>query len=297
MNYAQAIVKHLGGEWRGRYELAPGPGHSKQDRSLKIWPHQTDANDVVVYSFADDDVLALKRAWRDGGLLPRGKPSGTSASAAAKIADKPKRDATDEADDAAKRREVVRWLWSKSEPAGSIVKAYFRSRKIEMEPWPQVIRFLPASPPKHPFPAMIVPFGVPDEPTPGTYVMPPERIQGLHLTYLKPDGSGKAPVDPNRRMIGSPKGSPLALIPPNDGLGLLIGEGIETVISGHMDTGLGAWAAGSAPFLPFLADAVPAFIECVTIAREKDAAGQRGADELGRRLEARGIEVIMVERV
>ena len=46
--------------------------------------------------------------------------------------------------------------------------------------------------------------------------------------------------------------------------------------------------------MPFLADAVPSFIECVTIAREKDKAGQRGADELGRRLEARGIEVIML---
>ena len=57
--------------------------------------------------------------------------------------------------------------------------------------------------------------------------------------------------------------------------------------------GLAAWAAGSAPFMPALADAVPAFIECVTIARERDPAGQRGADELGRRLEARGIETVM----
>ena len=96
-------------------------------------------------------------------------------------------------------------------------------------------------------------------------------------------------------MIGGIKGSPLALIPPNDGLGLLIGEGIETVISGHLKMGVGAWAAGSAPFLPFLADAVPAFIEVVMIAREKDGAGQRGADELGSRLRARGVEVIMIE--
>ena len=63
---------------------------------------------------------------------------------------------------------------------------------------------LPA--PKHPFPAMIVPFGVPDEPLPGVYAMPAERIQAVHLTYLQPDGSGKAPVDPQRRVIGTAQG-------------------------------------------------------------------------------------------
>src|SRR5208337_2692610 len=139
MSYAQKIVKHLGGEWRGRYGLAPAPGHSKQDRSLKIWPHQTEADDVIVHSYAGDDVLAFKRDWRAEGLQPRGKPS--KAGAPVKIV---KPDA-DEADDAKKRHEIALWLWRKSEPAGSVVKAYLRSRNIELaEPWPQVIRFLPA---------------------------------------------------------------------------------------------------------------------------------------------------------
>jgi hypothetical protein len=294
MGYAQDIVRHLGGEWRGHYGLAPAPEHSKRDRSLKIWPHATDENDVAIHSFAGDDIIALKRDWRATGLLP-GRPSAKSP---AKIAHKPKHDA-DEVDDAKRRRGIASWLWSKSEPSGAIVKAYFRSRGIELTARPQAIRFLPATPPKHPFPAMLVPFGLPDEPSPGVYAMPVERIQAVHLTYLRCDGSGKAPVDPQRRIIGSPKGSPLALIPPNDGLGLLIGEGIETALSGYLlaGAGLGCWAAGSAPFLPALADAVPDYIEVVTIARERDksGAGQRGADELGRRLEARGIETIMAE--
>jgi len=70
--------------------------------------------------------------------------------------------------------------------------------------------------------------------------------------------------------------------------------GVETTLSVAIKMGVGAWAAGSAPFMPFLADAVPSFIECVTIAREEDKAGQRGADELGHSLAARGIEAIML---
>jgi hypothetical protein len=269
MNYAQAIVKHLGGDWIEScgYGLAPGPGHSKRDRSLKISRHATDRNDVAAHSFAGDDVLALKMAWREEGLLPLPQ-----------------------------REPVLPWLWNRSQPADAIVKTYLYSRGIELDPWPQVIRFLPASPPKHPYHAMMVPFGLPDEPTPGLYAMSPERIKGLHLTYLKADGSGKAPVEPSRRIIGKAKGAPLALISPNDGLGLLIAEGAETALSGAIATGLGAWAASSATLMPSLADAVPDHIEAVWIARERDPAGQRGANELGRRLEKRGIEVIMAGR-
>ena len=294
MSYAQSIVKHLGGEWfpRHNYGLAPGPGHSKRDRSLKISPHATDGDDVVVHSFTGDDVLELKRKWREEGKLPRGgqrRPNEPYRPVKSVAAPEPQ-----DCSKAERDQRIISWLWGKSQPAGAVVKAYFSSRRIELEPWPQTIRFLPASPPKHPYPAMLVPFGLPDEPMPGVYVMPEKRIRGLHLTYLKHDGSGKAPVEPSKRMIGDIKGSPLALIPPNDGHGLLIAEGIETAISGHLMTGLGAWAAGSASFLPALADAVPPFIECVMIAREKDKAGQRGADELGQRLEERGIEVIML---
>ena len=69
------------------------------------------------------------------------------------------------------------------------------------------------------------------------------------------------------------------------------------VLSGHMATGHGAWSCRFLrPSFPHSLTPFPACIECVMIAREKDKAGQRGADELGKRLEERGIEVIMVER-
>ena len=294
MSLAEDITVKLGGEWHFNHGRAPGPGHSKDDRSLKIADHESDLSDIVLHSFAGDDVLELKRLWRQDGTLPRRSFADHAADpakiAAAKLA-KLRREAS-EAAEAAKKQSAACWLYSLSRPgAGTLVESYLASRGIALKPLPETIRFLPASV-KYPHPAMVVGFGLPDEPQPGVYSMPPERICGVHITYLKPDGSGKATVDPARKIIGKVKGSPIGLIPPNDGLGLLVGEGAETVLSGHLDTGLGGWAAGSAGFMPALADAIPDYIESVTVAVESDPAGKRGGEELIRRLTARGVETI-----
>ena len=65
--------------------------------------------------------------------------------------------------------------------------------------------------------------------------------------------------------LGLPRGAPIVLAPVNDGLGLAITEGIEDGLSVYAATGLGVWAAGSAPLMPALADAVPNYVQCVTI--------------------------------
>jgi hypothetical protein len=84
-------------------------------------------------------------------------------------------------------------------------------------------------------------------------------ICAVHLTFLKPDGSSKADVDPAKITIGSPTGAPLVLAPMNDLLGLAITEGIEDAISVHQEADLGAWAAGSWSFMPALSHTVPDF--------------------------------------
>jgi hypothetical protein len=45
----------------------------------------------------------------------------------------------------------------------------------------------------------------------------------------------------------------------------------------HEATGLGAWAAGSATFMPALAKAIPNYIECVTIYVDANETGRRVA--------------------
>ena len=88
---------------------------------------------------------------------------------------------------------------------------------------------------------------------------------------------------------------PIVVAPANDLLAISIHEGIEDALSAHEATGLGAWASGGAPFLPHLADAVPSYIETVTVVAHSDEAGRIGARELARRLVARGFKVLLHE--
>mgnify|MGYP000881538557 CR=1 FL=1 len=69
MSLAQEITRKRGGDWRGDQGLIPGPGHSAADRSLAI-VDADDSNDVILHSFAGDDVFAIKDEWRKLGWLP-----------------------------------------------------------------------------------------------------------------------------------------------------------------------------------------------------------------------------------
>ena len=124
---------------------------------------------------------------------------------------------------------------------------------------------------------MIAPFGVPAEPEPGQLDVARMMIYGVHLTRLKPDGSGKMDADDAKRFIGSAPGLPIVLAPVNDLGGLAISEGIEDALSLHQGTGLGAWAAGAANRLPALARAVPRYVEVVTILVDDNDAGRKKA--------------------
>ena len=106
---------------------------------------------------------------------------------------------------------------------------------------------------------------------------------------LRADGSGKAECQPNKKRVGRGKGAPIVIAPPNDGLGLVIAEGVEDALSIHLATGLGAWAAGGATFLPALADAVPDYMDIVTVASHPELDAQRRAERLAIRLMRRGI--------
>jgi hypothetical protein len=197
----------------------------------------------------------------------------------------------------------ARWLWSKRQPlAGSIAETYLRLRlqaRLQARgyggPLPTTLGFLPARG-KH-GPAMIAAFGLPDELEPGLLAIADEAVRGIHITRIAPDGSGKANTGADKIMLGASLGSPIVLAPVNDLLGLSIAEGIENALSVHATTGLGAWAAGSASRLTWLADVVPAYVECVTIMVDDDRDGRRYADALAKRLSLRGIEVCLTAAI
>ncbi len=188
----------------------------------------------------------------------------------------------------AQRLEVARRLWVMRETAhGSPVITYLRQVRGYEGPIPDTLGFLPARG-EHP-PAMIGGFGLALEPVPGRISLPVHLLTGVHLTKLKPDGSGKADLEPNKVMIGHSAGSPLVLAPMNDLLGLAIVEGVEKGLALHQATGLGVWACCGAKRMPALADAVPDYADCVTIRADDDKDGLRFARITQQALTARGI--------
>jgi hypothetical protein len=185
-------------------------------------------------------------------------------------------------DEAAERqRAKARWLWGRRRPLiASIAERYLRETRGYHGALPETIGYLPESG-EH-CACMISALGL-------TATMGAIEVQAVHLTKLAPDGR-KAGTESDKIVVGSPRGAPIVLAPVNDGLGLIIAEGIEDALSVHEATGMGAWAAGSAPLLPYLADMVPTYVECATLIVDDDKAGRRKSDELAAKLEARGIE-------
>ncbi len=199
-----------------------------------------------------------------------------------------------ENDEARERLKIAMSLWRRRVPSvRTIAEIYLRECRGYRGPLPATLGFLPASG-DYP-PAMIAAFGVARETLPGELMIDDAAVTGIHITKLKPDGSGKAGTEADKLTIGISNRSPIVLASVNDGMGLAIAEGIEDALSVHHATRLGAWAAGTAGRLPAMADAVQDYVESVTIMIDDDENGRRNANELARRLTERGIEVLMVQ--
>jgi hypothetical protein len=183
------------------------------------------------------------------------------------------------------------WLWDHRQSLeGSIAERYLREVRGYGGQIPPSLGFLPAREGRHP--AMVAAFSMIAESEPGVLAEPVD-VAAVHLTLLALDGRAKADTTPNKICVGKPAGRPITLSPIGDSLALAVSEGIEDGLSAAWALGMGAWAAGSAGFMPALADAVPNYIGCATIFGHDDPAGRRGARALADRLVARGIEVFL----
>jgi hypothetical protein len=108
----------------------------------------------------------------------------------------------------------------------------------------------------------------------------------VHRTYLDQAGN-KANVAPNRMMLGPTAGGIVRL---GDGEhGLLVGEGVETVLSGMQATGRPGWAALSTSGLNALV--LPDHVREVTILADGDPPGLEAAREATRRWTKCGVRV------
>ncbi len=117
-------------------------------------------------------------------------------------------------------------------------------------------------------------------------------LQGVHRTWLAPDGQGKADVATPRRAMGHILGNAVRFSPCDDVLAL--GEGIETMLSvSQAAPGLPVWAALSSGHLG--AVLLPEGLQRLYITVDRDPAGHRAAERLGARAAEVGVQVVVLE--
>jgi hypothetical protein len=187
-------------------------------------------------------------------------------------------------DDRAARKEYARAIWRASRSAANTVaERYLRGRGITIAP-PPSIRFLPLR--MHaeygwPFPALAAGVQAPD----GTFA-------AVSVTWLCADASGKAPVDPPRKIYGPYGGGCIRLAPAAEQLVLC--EGIESGLSILQACTLPVWAGLSASNLSHVE--LPAIVREVIIAADADEPGEAAAQAAARRFLREEREIVRIAR-
>jgi Toprim domain len=180
-------------------------------------------------------------------------------------------------------------LFAASVPVeGTLAETYLRSRGITQGGASSVLRFHPkcwhrdeGQTRSLPRPALIAAV------TDGA-----GALQGVHRTWLAPDGQGKAAVETQRRAMGHLLGNAVKLTPHNDIL--VVGEGIETMLSlFEAAPGLPVWAALSSGHLG--AVLLPEELQRLYIAIDRDQAGSQAAERLSARAAEAGIDARVLE--
>ncbi len=286
MTFDQAIAALPRGRFEGRRYRAPCPLHGTKDQNLSVW--------------ADEDGNACFKCWSHGcgtrdivaalGAVP------VTAAAPAPAARPKRRDETAIIEYASSI-----WRWSK-EPGATIVHDYLFGRGWTGEmPAPlcggadpvELARAgiglgIPASIRFHPrlchrtgvhSPAMVAAIEDRDG-----------RFGGVHRTYLKPDGTDKAEVEPNKMALGRLRGCAVHLTA--GAPELVLCEGIETGLSILQAAGLHVWVALGTSNLGQVE--LPGFVREVIVAADHDDAGLKAARAAADSYESRGYQVRIV---
>jgi putative DNA primase/helicase len=255
---AETIARALGGRKAGQGWTARCPAHDDREPSLSI--RDADGK-VLVRCHAGCDQWDVIAALKARGLWvgPARRP--LRRSSRRKVAE-PQLDQQQ-----AERSAAALAIWQSTIPAnGTPVEAYLAARGLTL-PLEPSLRFHRGL--KHPsggvWPCMValVTRGADDMPL------------AIHRTFLARDGSGKAPVDPAKMMLGPCRGGAVRLGQPGEVL--MIGEGIETCLAAMQATGQPAWAALSTSGLRALD--LPGAVREVIVLADGDDPGEMAARE------------------
>jgi putative DNA primase/helicase len=245
-------ARKVGGGW-----IACCPAHHDREPSLSI--READDGKILVHCHAGCDQKPVIAALRSRGLWPENGPQRSNRSTVrATSTNQPGRDD-------AKRTEAALAIWNAAVSAeGSLVETYLAARNLHLAS-PETLRFHSGLNHRSGgiWPAMValVTRGIDDTPL------------AIHRTFLAHDGSGKAPIDPQKMMLGPCRGAAVRLAPAGDAL--MLGEGIETCLAAMQATGHPTWAALSASGL--LALDLPPHVRDVIVLADGDEAGKAAA--------------------
>jgi putative DNA primase/helicase len=241
----RTIARAVCGEISGRQILAPGPGHSRADRSLSIRIEPTAPDGFIVHSFAGDDPIVCKNYVRERLGLPEWQPGDeqdrrVDASRARRFditatnLESTKRPRTE---DDLTRIERAAAIWNEAQdPRGTLAQHYLNfHRKLELEDdlAGGVLRFHEKCPWRNEsktdrIPALIAAFRSIDDGT----------ITGIQRIALDRNGAKLG-----RRMLGLVHRAAIMLDP--IGPELAIGEGVETGMAARQLGIRPTWALGS----------------------------------------------------
>lgn len=282
MGEAERITRALGGDWRHGQGLAPcpvcQPEGRRDQRALSI----TESAGRLLVHCHKSGCAALDELRTRGLADGKGRPSAAPdpAEAARKRAEDLRREAL--------RLRAAHDLFAEGVTCeGTAAEAYLASRGIHGLRFAKMratLRFHPAalhSPSGLQLPAMLAQIRGPKG-----------EALGIHRTFLKPDGSGKAEVSPPKMMLGPSSGGAVRFGPDNRVIALA--EGIETALSVSMASRLTVWATLSTSGLKgLILPPLPA-AEVVIIAADHDQAGLAAAEATAKRLEAEGRAVSVI---
>jgi putative DNA primase/helicase len=228
---AETVARALGGRCRsGRWWRCRCPVHQGKSESLSL---RDGDSRLILKCWAGCTARdVLNELARLGLLAGQSWPTPVDG-------DEPYRE-RDRLDRARRIANAKDLFFNKSRPAaGTVVERYLVSRGIEIAP-PDTIRasarWLFHSESGERRLAML-----------GLVEHVEYGAVGVHITYLAADGSGKATIDPAKRLVGVIKGGAVRLGPVVANEWLIVGEGIETTASAMQLWGLpSGWAALSA---------------------------------------------------
>lgn len=272
MTDARSLTLSLAGVWHGRYGAAPcpicQPDRHKGQNALTL----SDAPGGRLLAHCKKGRCSFADLARALGLVPgdftRPDPAEISrAEAMARV-------------EAEKRARHALALWSQAVPiSGTPAETYLRGRGLSLD-LPATLRFHPAAwhgATARTLPAMVA-------------LVEGCDLPAVHRTYLRPDGSGKAAVEPAKAMLGGVQGGAVRLMEAQGRL--VVAEGIETALSlasGLLPGAMRLWAALSTSGLRGLR--LPTEPGALTIATDGDDAGRSAGHDLATRAHYLGWKV------